>query len=176
MKRRALLATLAGGTAVVAGCSTDQSQTPTRREVFNPTGRAIIRPLDAPLVRQGLTDESGQYMYARLFEPGDSLPVTDGADASALAATVDDLTDQQFALLTSLRTAGAAPAHFWPTTAEWVDGQLRIELERQTISTDPEAAEVVGVALTGYDVTGEVPGGADVVFPGGAVMQVGVER
>lgn len=176
MERRALLATLASGTAVIAGCSADENQSPTRREVFNPTGQATIRPLDEPLIRQGLTADSNQYLYARLFEPGDSLPVTDRPDTSALAEAVDDLTDQQFAVLTSLRTAGAAPAHFWPAATEWTDGRLRIELERQTISTEPETAEVVGVALTVFDVTGEVPSGADIVFPSGATMTVGSGR
>lgn len=187
MRRRALLTSLVGSTALLSGCSADvptgnsedtpstDPSTSSPREVFNPTGRATIRPLDEPLIQHGLTADSEQYLYGRLFSPGDTVPVTDRADTTWLAERVDELSSDQFAVLTNLRTAGAAPAHFWPTPtgATWDDEGLQIQLERQTISTTAETNEAVGVALTVYQYTGEQLSDVSLVFPSGATLPIG---
>lgn len=170
MRRRALLTGLAGGVTVLAGCTTSAEDAP--REVYNPTGRSTVRPLDEPLIQHGLTSESDQYFYARSFQPGDALPVTDDSDAEWLSETVDDLSGDQFAVFTNLRTAARAPAYFWPANTEWTDGRLHVELERQTISAEIETAEAVGVALTTFDCDGDPPDDAAVVFPGGATLSL----
>ena len=188
MRRRALLASLAGA-AALSGCgagpattgdgtvdSEDRAATeasgPTVRDVFNPTGRAVARPLGDPLVRGGLTSDTDQYLHARLFRPGDSVAVTD--DGSWLAESVDALTDGEFALLTNLRTAAAAPAYWWPERTGYDAGTLRIEVARQSsVSVDAAGAEAVGVALTTFEYDGRAPEGADVVFPSGATIRVG---
>lgn len=170
MHRRALLSGLAGGAALLAGCSTDASPP----KVYNPTGTAKTRPLDEPFARNGITSETEQYVYARLFRPGDEIAVVDDPDAQWLAEGVDALSEGQFALLTMLRTAGAAPAYLWPRPSGTVreDDRVRIELERKTITTDGEADEVVGVALTTFEHDGDPPAEIDVVLPGGAVLSV----
>lgn len=131
MRRRTFLACLAGGTALSAGCNASLFGANASREVYNPSGHAAIRPLDEPYVRQGLTSDSEQYLYARLFRPGDSPPVTETQDAAEFSDAVDDLSGDRFAVLTNLRTAAAAPAYLWPTGTDWSDGRLRIELERR---------------------------------------------
>lgn len=173
MRRRTFLACLAGGTALSAGCNASLFGANASREVYNPSGHAAIRPLDEPYVRQGLTSDSEQYLYARLFRPGDSPPVTETQDAAEFSDAVDDLSGDQFAVLTNLRTAAAAPAYLWPTGTDWSDGRLRIELERRAKTPVDAGAEAVGVALTVFDVDGEPPAGADIVFPSGAISAVG---
>jgi hypothetical protein len=175
MHRRALLAGL-GAAAGLAGCSADLNGGPTSselRDVYNPTGRASARPIDDPLIRGGITASSEQYLYARMFHPGDSLAVT-GESASWLSEGVDELSEGQFALLTCLRTAATAPAHWWPKRTEYADGRFRIGLERQSfVSAETDAAEAVGVALTTFEYDGERPDSADVVYPSGATVRVG---
>lgn len=195
MRRRALLAGLTSlaGSVALSGCgaaptddgsesdgstaadrrtSDDAGDSPAVRDVYNPTGRAVARPLDRPLVRAGLTAETDQYLHARLFRPGDSIAVAREA-GSWLADSVTALSSGQFALLTNLRTAAAAPAYWWPKSTGYEGGTLRIELERQTsVSVDADAAEAVGVALTVFEYDGEEPGDVDVRFPSGASIRV----
>jgi hypothetical protein len=191
MRRRALLTSLVGSTALLSGCIADaptgnsedthsedsgtSSTSSSLREVFNPTGQATIRPLDEPLIQRGLTAESEQYLYGGLFYPGDAVPVTDSADATWLAETVDELSSDQLAVLTNLRTAGASPAHFWPspTGAAWGDEGVQIHFERQTITSTVETDEAVGVALTVYQYTGEQPTDVSLIFPSGATLSIG---
>jgi hypothetical protein len=191
MRRRALITSLVGSTALLSGCIADaptgnSEDTPSEdsgtsststsfREVFNPTGQATIRALDDPLIQHGLTAESEQYLHGQLFYSGDAVPVTDSADATWIAETVDDLSSDQLAVLTNLRTAGAAPAHLWPTAtgATWSDGGLHVQLERQTITTTVDRDEAVGVALTVYQYTGKRPTDVSLVFPSGATLSIG---
>lgn len=173
MRRRALLAGIAGSTALLAGCNANANSSRSTPDVFNPSGPATARPLEAPYVRHGLTADAEQYLYARLFHPGDSLPVTDDPDASDFAEAVDDLAETEFAVLTNVRVAGAAPAFFWPTATKWRDGRLRIVLERRSLDAAVDVDEVVGVALTTFEVDGEVPDGATLVLPSGATISVG---
>jgi hypothetical protein len=174
MHRRALLVSL-GAVAGLSGCSSDPTGGPEPaelRDVYNPTGRAVARPIDDPLMRGGLTSSSEQYLCARMFSPGDSVAVTDES-ASWLSEAVESLSDGEFALLTCLRTAAAAPAHWWPSETEFVEGGLRIVLERQPfVSAAVDAVEAVGVALTTFEYDGERPDAADVLFPSGAVVRV----
>jgi hypothetical protein len=196
VRRRALLAGLAGSVAL-SGCgavptdggdapaTTDDEQPsdapesgggggdgPTVRDVYNPTGRAVARPLDRPLVRSGLTAETDQYLFARLFRPGDSVAVA-REEGSWLADSVASLSTGEFALLTNLRTATAAPAYWWPKSAEYEGSALRIELERQTsVSVETDEAEAVGVALTVFEYDGEEPGDVAVVLPSGASIRL----
>jgi hypothetical protein len=186
MRRRALLSSLIGSTVFLSGCfadapTGDSGETPSPDssaspgEVFNPTGQATIRPLDEPLIQHGLTAESEQYLYGRLFSPGDTVPVTENGDATWLAERVEELSSDQFAVLTNLRTAGAVPAHFWPTPtgATWSDDGLQIQLERQTISTTTGTDEAVGVALTVYQYTGKQPTDVSLIVPSGATLSIG---
>src|SRR6056297_1252501 len=123
MNRRALLTMTLGGTTALAGCNTSLSfREP--RDAFNQTGRAMIRRLDRPFIQHGMDSSSDQYFYARLFTPGDSLPVTDEPDAQWYSDAVGELATDQFALLTNLRTAASAPAYFWPTDTKWENEQL----------------------------------------------------
>lgn len=172
MQRRALLTSLAGGTVALTGCSSTAFSTETG-EVYNQSGMATIRPLDEPILQHGMSTDTDQYLYARVFHPGDTLPVTDNPDAAQYAEAVEDLSEDEFALFTNLRTAAAVPAHFWPTSAEWEDGRLGIELERRSSSYDGAGQEAVGVALTRFEYRGDRPAGADVRFPGGATFSVG---
>lgn len=190
MRRRAFLTSLVGGTAILSGCTTDAptgdsgdsppgdsstaSTSNSFREIYNPTGRATIRPIDEPLIQHGLTAESEQYLHGGLFYPGDSVPVTDSRDATWLAETVAALSSDQFAVLTNLRTGGATPAHFWPTAtgATWGDGGLHIQLERQTITTNVESDEAVGVALTVYEYRGKRPTDVRLAFPSGTSLSI----
>lgn len=164
-----------GGTPVLAGCTAPLSIDSTR-DVYNPTGRATIRPLDTPLISHGIDSNSDRYLYARMFHPGDSLSVTDEPDAEWYSEAVSSLATGQFAILTNLRTAASAPAHFWPIETGWQDGQLQIKLERETKSLTESCKEVVGVALTIFNVDGEPPEGAEVIVPGGATISVGTTR
>lgn len=124
-------------------------------------------------MQDGLTSDSEQYLYARMFQPGDVLAVTDRPDAERFSEAIDDLSEGGFAILSKLRTAAAAPAYFWASSTDWESGRLEITLERQTSSYDEAGDEVVGVALTRFDYDGEPPTGADVIFPGGATISVG---
>lgn len=172
MQRRTLLTSLAGGTIVLAGCSTTAFST-TMGDVDNPTGRATIRPLDEPILQHGLSMDSDRYLDARLFHPGETLPVADNPDATQYSEAIEDLSEDEFTLFTNLRTAASVPAYFWPTTAQWEDGRLTITLERQPSSYDGAGEEVVGVALTRFEYEGARPAAADVIFPGGATLPVG---
>lgn len=172
MQRRTLLTSLAGGAVVLAGCSTTAFST-TMGDVYNPRGMATIRPLDEPILQHGMSMDSDQYLYARVFHPGDTLPVADNPDASQYSEAIQDLSEDEFALFTNLRTAAAVPAYFWPTTAQWEDGRLTITLERQSSSYDGAGEEAVGVALTRFEYDGDRPAAADVIFPGGATRSVG---
>lgn len=171
MQRRALLTSMAGGMVLVSGCTSAFTE-PTSKEVYNPTGQAKMRPIDEPIIQHGITSESEQYLYARLFVPGDSLAVTDAPGALDFSKAIDELTENQFAILTNLRTAAAAPAYFWPAGTHLKDGQLRIEMERQPKSPLDTGVEAVGVALTFFDIDGEPPDGANIVFPSGATFAV----
>jgi len=175
MQRRALLTSFVGGTVALTGCSTTAFSTE-RSDVYNPTGMATVRPLDEPIQQHGMSTDSDQYLYARMFQPGDTLAVTDNPDAAQYSEAIEDLAGEEFALFTNLRTAATVPAHFWPTNAEWEDGRLEIELERQTSTYDGAGEEAVGVALTKFEYDGDRPNGADVVFPGGATVSVGREN
>lgn len=197
MRRRALLAGLAGSVSL-SGCgagpteggdapaTTDDERPsdtsddgdensgdgPAVRDVYNPTGRAVARPLGRPLVRSGLAAETDQYLFARLFRPGDSVAVA-REEGAWLADAVASLSEEQFSLLTNLRTAAAAPAYWWPKSTEYEAGTLRIELERQTsVSVETDEPEAVGVALTAFEYDGEGPGDVTVVFPSGASIRV----
>lgn len=120
-----------------------------------------------------MSTDSDQYLYARMFHPGDTLSVIDNPDAAQYSEAIEDLTEDEFALFTNLRTAASVPAYFWPTIAEWEDGRLEIEMERQTSSYEGAGEETVGVALTKFEYQGDRPNGADVIFPGGATFSVG---
>lgn len=172
MQRRALLTSIVGGTVALTGCSSTAFSTETG-DVYNPTGMATIRPLDEPIMQQGMSTNSDQYLYARMLHSGDELIVTDNPDATQYSEAIDDLSEDEFALFTNLRTAAAVPAYFWPTNAEWEDGRLKIELERQTSSYDGTGEEAVGVALTRFNFEGDRPTGADVIIPGGVTLSVG---
>lgn len=175
MQRRALLAGVAGSTALLAGCNVNALSSRPTPDVYNPTGQATVRPLEEPFVRHGFTADAEQYLYARLYHPGDSLAVTDDPDAADFAEAVEDLAENEFAILTNLRVAGAAPAYLWPTPTgtRWRDGRLVIDLERQSLDADTDADEVVGIAITSFEVDGELPDGADLVLPSGAILSVG---
>ncbi|MFC7044381.1 hypothetical protein ACFQH6_02225 [Halobacteriaceae archaeon GCM10025711] len=172
MQRRALLSSLVGGTVMVSGCASNPFST-SSTEVYNPTGMATIRPIDTPIIQHGLTTDSEQYLYARMFQPGETLAVTDQPDAENYAEAIDELSGGEFAVFTNIRTAAAAPAYFWPADTEWRDGRLEITLERQTASYDGTGDEVVGVALTRFNYEGDTPPGADILFPSGATISVG---
>lgn len=172
MQRRALLSSIAGSTAVVAGCAAPSNSTDTA-EVYNPTGMATIRPLDEPIMQHGLKTGSGQYLYGRLFQPEETLPVTQQPDAERYSQAVEDVSEGEFAVFTNLRAAAGAPAYVWPADTEWSDGRLEITLERQTLSYDGTGDEVVGVALTTFQYDGTTPTGADLIFPSGATISVG---
>lgn len=175
MQRRALLAGVAGSATLLAGCNADALSSRTPPDVYNPTGQATVRPLEEPFLRHGLTAETERYLHARLFHPGDSLAVTDDPDAADFAEAVEDLAENEFAILTNVRVAGAAPAYLWPTPTgtRWRDGRLVIDLERQSLDADTDADEVVGIAITIFEVDGDLPDGADLVLPGGATLSVG---
>lgn len=111
-----------------------------------------------------------------MFQPGDTLSVTDQKDAERYSEAIDTVSEDEFAILTNLRTAAAEPAYFWPADTEWRDKSLNIILERQTGSYDSTADEVVGVALTTFSFEGESPTGADIVFPSGTKISVGSEN
>jgi len=172
MQRRSLLTSLVGGTVALTGCSSTAFSTK-MGDVYNPTGMATIRPLAEPIQQHGMSTDSDQYLYARMFHPGDTLAVTDNLDAAQYSEAIEDLAEEEFALFTNLRTAATVPAYFWPTNAEWEDGRLEIELERQTSSYDGTGEEAVGVALTKFEYQGDRPDGAVVIFPGGATFSVG---
>lgn len=172
MQRRALLSSLAGGTVLLAGCA-DSSSSSDPVEVYNPTGTATVRSFDEPIMQHGLTTGSGQYLYARVFHPGETLPVTDHPDADRFAEGVAELSTDEFAVFTNLRTTPAAPAYFWPADAEWGDERVEITLEREAGSYDGSGDEAVGVALTSYDYDGETPTDVDIIFPSGATISVG---
>lgn len=173
MQRRAMLAGLAGGTALVAGCSTSLFTGPTAPSVYNPTGHAAVRPLEEPYLQPGLTTDSEQYLFARLYQTGDSPPVAQMPDATEFADVVATMADDQFALLTNLRTAAGVPAYLWPTETRWIDDRLQIDLTREAKAPLDSGVEAVGVALTVFEVDGEPPAGARIVFPSGATMAVG---
>lgn len=172
IQRRTFLSGLAGGTVMLAGCASDPFST-NSTTVSNPTGMATVRPLDEPIIQHGLTTGSGQYLYARMFQPGDTPSVTDQPNAEQYAEAVDDISEGEFAIFTNIRTAAAVPAYFWPAETEWRSGRLKITLERQTGSYDGAGDEVVGVALTRFHYEGDMPTDADIIFPSGAIISVG---
>lgn len=173
MHRRAVLAGLASGTGVVAGCTGRLFRANTPPDVSNPSGQAVIRPLDTPYIRAGISSEAEHYFDAWLFRAGDFFPATDAAAAGDFADTVAALSTAQFAVLTNLRTAAAAPAYLWPTETTWRGGRLQLTLTRQPRGPIEAPAEAVGVTITVFDVDGEPPGGAELILPSGATFTVG---
>ena len=168
MRRRALLGTVASSTTLLAGCSGTSSTT-----VSIDSGFATARPIDDPVVRAGLDSDSDQYVWIRLLNAGDSLPTTDTQAGKQLSSAIAEIGDEEFGLLTNLRTAGAATAYHWPDQTSVVDGRLEIELRRESAPEPVETDEAVGYAFVRYEVDGDVPKGGTVVFPSGATMTVG---
>lgn len=173
MNRRSLLGVLASGsTLITAGCLTGTSTSDTSGKAYNPRGQAVVRPLDEPYIQHGLTEDSEQYLYGRLFQSTESLAVTGREEAADFSDAVDDLAEDQFAILTTLRTAAAAPAYFWPTETDWNDELLRIDFQRQTLDPVDTGNEAVGVALTTFDYEGSLPDTVELTLPSGALLTV----
>jgi len=172
MQRRALLGAVAAGISLLAGCGDSRPPRVTLESGFGAT-----RPIDEPVIRNGMTAESGQYEWVRLLHAGDTIPTVDTPEGDQLSGAIDDIEDEQFGLLTNLRTAGDAPAFYWPDRTEIEDGRLRIELVRDPLDTTVDADEAVGYAFARFRmVDGSVPEGGTVVYPSGATARVGDEE
>lgn len=169
MRRRTLLASIAGGAGIFAGCLTD-STTADPSDVYNPTGQAVIRPLEEPYIQHGLSEDSEQYLQGRLFQSADSLAITEREGASDFSEAIDELSDDQFAILTALRTSASAPAYFWPGETRWSNNVLRIELHRQRKDPIEAGGEVVGLAITTFDYEGAFPDTVELELPSGALF------
>jgi hypothetical protein len=170
MQRRALLSTVAAtATAALAGCTGQQ------RPRSLASGTAKARPIDEPFMRHGMTADSDQYVYARLYHEGDGVATVDGDRGDWLSRAVDDLGEQQLGILTNLRTGAGAPAYLWPDGTKSADGRLHVGLSREELgdSAAVEGEEAVGVAFAVYDFEGDPPQGLDVVLPSGATMSLG---
>jgi len=115
------------------------------------------------------------YVFARTYAPGDTLAVTDAEAAEGWADSVADLSDQQFALLTSLRVAGAAPAYLFPERSGPPDPEgdrLTLSLHRETVGDPLDSDEAVGVSLAVFEYEGGAPGSVVVALPGGAAFEL----
>lgn len=171
MQRRALLGAVAGSISLLAGCGGSGPPRVTLESGFGAT-----RPIDEPVIQHGMTAESGQYEWVRLLQAGDTIPTVDSPEGKQLSGAIDDIEDGQFGLLTNLRTAGAAPAFYWPDQTEIEDGRLRIELARNSLDTTVDAEEAIGYAFARFSVVNsDVPDGGTVVYPSGATTTVGSE-
>jgi len=172
MQRRALLGTVAGSISVLAGCGGSRPPRVTLESGFGAT-----RPIDEPVIRNGLTAESDQYEWLRLLHAGDTIPTVDSPEGKQLSGAIDDIETGEFGLLTNLRTAGDAPAFYWPDRTEIEEGRLRIELARDSLDTTVDADEAVGYAFARFDVEdGAVPEGGTVTLPSGATTTVGSDE
>ena len=138
-------------------------------------GRSTVRPLADPLVRGGPSSEDAPYVYARPYAPGDTLAVTGAEGAEGYADSVADLTDGQFALLTHLRVAGAAPAYLFPERSGQPapeDGQLTLSLRRETVGDPLDSDEAVGTSLAVFEYDGGPPERVAAELPGGATFEL----
>ena len=169
MQRRALLGAVAGSIGLLAGCGGSGPPRVTLESGFGAT-----RPIDDPVVQNGMTAASEQYEWIRLFHAGDTIPTADSPAGTQLAGAIDEIEDGQFGLLTNLRTAGDVPAFYWPAEPEIAAGRLRTDLVREPLDTTVDAGEAVGYAFARFRVVnGEVPDGGTVTFPSGATATVG---
>ena len=169
MQRRAILGAVAGSTSLLAGCG---GSGPTRATLES--GFGATRPIDDPVIQHGLTAEAEQYEWVRLLHADDNVPTTDTPEGRQLSGAIDDIGQGEFGLLTNLRTAGDAPAFYWPDRTDIVEGRLDSELAREPLDTTVDADEAVGYAFARFRVlNGPVPEGGTVTFPSGATTTVG---
>ena len=138
-------------------------------------GRSTVRPLADPLVRGGPSTPDAPYVFARTYAPGDTLAVTDAEGAEGYADSVADLSEGQFALLTHLRVAGAAPAYLFPDptgTTPVEDGRLTIPLVRDTVGDPLDSDEAIGTSLAVFEYDGGPPETVVAELPGGATFEL----
>ncbi|MFC7229447.1 hypothetical protein N0B31_18765 [Salinirubellus salinus] len=174
MDRRALLASLAAGTTALAGCASLTGPGPTEN-VRLARGQSTVRPLADPLIRGAPSTADAPYFFASTYAPGDTLAVTDTERAEGYADSVADLSDRQFAVLTYLRVAGAAPASLFPEPSgprESEDGRVELSLRRDTVGDPLESDEAIGVSLAVFEYEGGTPESVVVELPGGATFEL----
>ncbi len=86
-----------------------------------------------------------------------------------------DLGESQFALLTFLRVAGAAPAFLSPDLGDsppFEDGRLTVSLVRDTVGDPLDSDEAIGTSLAVFEYEGRAPDTVVVDLPGGATFEL----